>query len=96
LSNTLVQHLEQELPDIHFTLHGSAPDVVWVCGYEPGAEGLVRDLRTAHPDALLVVSGRGPVQAWEPGVRAAGADFGCGWPIPVRELTRILDPVRRR
>ena len=93
MSNALVQHLEQELPDIHFTLHGADPDVVWVCGYEQGAEELIRQLRASHPATFIVVTGRGPIEAWEPGVRAAGANYGCGWPIPVDELNRILDPV---
>ena len=79
---------------MEFTLHGHDPDVVWVCGFEPGAENLVRDLRSEHPDAFLVVTGRGPVEAWTDGVREAGADYSCSWPIPVEELKRILQPTR--
>ena len=95
LSNALVQHLGQELPDMRFTLESPAPDVIWVCGFESGAEDLIRGLRATHPDAFVVVTGRGPVESWEAGVRDAGADFSCGWPLPVEELARILDPARR-
>lgn len=94
LSNALVQHLAHELPDMDFTLRAPDPDVVWVCGYEPGAEGLVANLRERHPEAFIVVTGRGPIQAWDRAVRDAGADYACGWPIPVDELTRILHPAR--
>ena len=79
-----------------FTLRGDHPDVVWVCGYEPGADALVADLRVRHPDAFLVVTGRGPLTSWETDVKAAGADYACGWPLPVEELRRILHPAGRR
>ncbi len=97
LSNALVQHLSQEMPDIQFTLKDLPdPDVVWVCGFESGAEALVRDLRVRKPDAFLVVTGRGSMETWKDAVRASGADYCCGWPIPVQELSRILhSPVRR-
>ena len=92
LSNALVQHLGDEMPDIDFTLDASRPnpDVVWVCGYEAGAEELVRKLRLSHPGAFLVVTGRGPTERWARSVHQAGADYACGWPIPVEELARIL------
>ena len=76
-----------------FTLRSKDPDVVWVCGFEHGAEDLVRELRAAHPEAFIVVTGRGPIQAWETSVLTAGANYSCGWPIPVDDLTRILHPV---
>jgi len=79
---------------MQFTLASQDPDVVWVCGFEPGAEDLVRDIRSKNPDAFVVVTGRGPVETWETGVREAGADYSCGWPLPVEELTRILHPAR--
>src|SRR5258706_15585622 len=42
LSLALVQHLAEEMPDIQFTLAQQCPvDVVWACGYERGAQGLV-------------------------------------------------------
>jgi hypothetical protein len=91
LSRALVQHLSHEMPDIEFLLH-DRPDlhVVWVCGYEPGAQDLVHALRLQHPDTFVVVTGRGPVEGWEEGVRAAGADYVCSWPIPYADLSRIL------
>jgi hypothetical protein len=96
LSIALVDHLASEMRDIDFTLAGGgAPDVVWVCGFEPGAEGLVADLRRLQPGALIVVTGRGEVESWEEGVCAAGADLCCGWPLPVEELSEILHASRR-
>ncbi len=92
LSTALVQHLAQEMPDMEFTLHAPTPDVLWVCGFEPGAENLVSDLRVVHPDAFLVVTGKGPIKRWEKGVHDAGADYICSWPLPVEELRRILHP----
>ncbi len=92
LSNALVQHLAEELPAMDFQLACDRPDLVWVCGYEPGAEELVRELRENHPDAFLVVTGRGEPQAWGGPVREAGADFTCGWPVPVGTLNQILQP----
>ena len=68
LSNALVQHLSQEMPDMDFTLRSEDPDVVWVCGFEPGAENLVRELRLQHPAAVIVVTGRGSVKSWSDGV----------------------------
>ena len=97
LSNALAQHLAEEMPDIDFTLDPGRPDpdVVWVCGYEAGAEDLVRQLRLRHANAFLVVTGRGPIELWADGVREAGADYACGWPVPVGELVRILHRTRR-
>ena len=91
LSVALVEHLAREMPDIDFTLsEGGAPEIVWVCGFETRAEALVRDLRRVEPAAFIVVTGRGGVESWEEGARAAGADFCCGWPLPVEELAEIL------
>jgi hypothetical protein len=91
LSRALVQHLSEELPDIEFTLeereHLSA---AWVCGYDPTASAIVRTLRTRHPEAFLIVTGRAPVESWEDGARAAGADFATSWPVPFEELSRLL------
>ena len=97
LSNALVQHLAEEMPHIAFTLDAdrARPDVVWVCGYEAGAEDMVAELRGQHPAALLVVTGRGPTERWAASVREAGADYTCGWPVPVAELARILQMDRR-
>lgn len=95
LSTALVQHLSQELPEMRFTLRSEDPDVVWVCGFEEGREDLVQELRGRHPDAFLVVTGRGSTEDWRERVRAAGADYACGWPLPVADLRRILQPTRR-
>ena len=91
LSRALVQHLSLEMPDIRFTLDEEGEQhAVWVCGYEPGSADLVAELRTRHPRATLVVTGRGPTQRWEDEVRAAGADFVCCWPIPYARLSQLL------
>ena len=84
LSNALAQHLAEEMPDIDFTLDPGRPDpdVVW-------------KLRLRHANAFLVVTGRGPIEHWADGVREAGADYACGWPVPVGELVRILHRTRR-
>ena len=96
LSNALVQHLSEEMRDMEFTLESAYPDVIWVCGFEPGAEDLVADLRARHPDSFLVVTGRGAVETWGEAVEGAGADYCCGWPLPVEELRRTLLPRRVR
>ena len=96
LSRALVQHLSQEMPDIAFTLQPcQGLSAVWVCGYEPGAAELVRELRARHPDSFLVVTGRGDVETWRTEVLEAGADYVCSWPIPFAELSRILHRTRR-
>ena len=95
LSRALVQHLSLEMPDIDFRLEEqSEQHAVWVCGYQRGSASLVADLRKRHPRSTLVVTGRGPVDAWESEVRGAGADIVCGWPLPYAELSRALH--RRR
>lgn len=90
LSHALVQHLAQEMPDIEFSLHCEAPDVIWVCGYEPGSEALIEALRSKNPLSAIVVTGRGAVIGWEEQVHAAGGDYCCGWPLPMGDLTQIL------
>ncbi len=96
LSRALVQHLSLEMPDIKFSLDkssvagGGEQQAVWVCGYEAGSANLVAELRTRHPRATLVVTGRGPTHRWEDEVRAAGADFVCSWPIPYARLSQLL------
>ncbi len=90
LSNALVQHLSQEMPDIAFSLACETPDVIWVCGYEPGSEDLIEDLRRENPKSSILVTGRGSVMAWEEQVHAAGGDYCCGWPLPMTDLTQIL------
>jgi len=90
LSHALVQHLSQEMPDIEFSLQCDQPDVIWVCGYEPGSETLIEELRSRNPLSAIVVTGRGSVISWEDQVHAAGGDYCCGWPLPMNDLTQIL------
>lgn len=91
LSLALVQHLAEEMPDIQFTLAQQSPvDVVWVCGYERGAQGLVRALRGRHPHAVLVVTAKEPEELWSAEVLAAGADSALSWPVDFARLSRIL------
>jgi hypothetical protein len=83
LSIALRQHLVEVVPEIQFTLDPlpAGVDSVWVCGYEEGREGIVRSLRMCHPSAVIVVTGREPVEGWEPEVARAGADFAFTWPV---------------
>ena len=67
-----------------------------MCGFEPGAEDLIRALRLQHPDVFVVVTGRGPVEGWEEVVREAGGDYVCSWPVPYAELSRILHRSRKK
>ena len=91
LSLALVQHLSHEMPDIEFTLEELPfADAVWICGYEGGAPGLVRELRERHPLAVLIVTGRGTSEGWEEEVTSAGADCACPWPLAIDHLKRIL------
>jgi len=91
LSLALAKHLVEELPDIDFTLdHGVDVDVVWVCGYERGAYGLVRSLHLLHPRAVLVVTGKEPEESWAPEVLAAGADYALTWPLLFPKLNQVL------
>ena len=87
LAIALRQHLAEVVPEIEFTLASrTAVDAIWVCGYEEGRERLVRSLRQRHPDAVIVVTGREPVGAWEPEVARAGADFAFSWPVAYEVL----------
>ena len=95
LSRALVQHLVAEIPGVNFTLRES-PGVrtVWVCGYERGSADRIRDLRARHPEALILVTGRGPRELFQGEVEAAGADLACSWPVPYGELERLLSGPR--
>ncbi len=94
LSLALVQHLAQEMPDIEFTLDEPREvDAVWLCGYERGAARLVRGLRARHPSAVMIVTGRGPLEIWEDEVLASGADCACPWPLEVAQLRRLFRSV---
>jgi len=90
LSLALVQHFALELPDVALTLECAHPDVVWICGYERGHEGRVREYRRRHPHAVLVVTGKGPEELWGPAVLAAGADSVLSWPVDTGRLARVL------
>jgi len=87
LATALRQHLAEVVPEIEFTLASRDDvDAIWVCGYEEGRERLVRSLRQRHPDAVIVVTGREPVDDWEPEVARAGADFAFSWPVAYEVL----------
>ena len=91
LTVALRQNLAQVLPEIEFTLEArAAVDAVWVCGYESGRPRLVRALRDRHPEAVLVVTGRDPVEEWEAEVAAAGADFAFSWPVAYEVLQSVM------
>ena len=84
-------YLGQEMPDIEFTLH-PRPDVdaIWICGHEPGTGDLIQQVRDENPRALIVVTGRAPLEDWRQEVLDAGADHACGWPIPYADLSRLF------
>ena len=50
----------------------------------------MRTLRSRYPDAILLVTGRDPVEEWEAEVAQAGADFAFAWPIGYEVLSSIL------
>lgn len=91
LSLALIQHLSQELPDLHFTLEDRGSiDVLWVCGYERGNSDLIRRLRARHPLALLLVTAREPEELWSAEVLRGGADLALGWPVDLARLGQVL------
>ena len=93
LSIALQQHLSEEVPDIEFLLSPREQDhvdAIWVCGYEPGHAKVVRTLRGRHPDAVLLITGREPVEDWEAEVGHAGADFAFSWPVAYEILQSVL------
>ncbi|MEO0650671.1 MAG: hypothetical protein AAFZ65_08335 [Planctomycetota bacterium] len=97
LARACVELLETELPALRPTLD-SAPggvDVIWVCGYRPGARSVVERLRAEHPDAHLVVTGR-EVDADRQRLQLAGADEVLGWPLSMGELSEALGARRAR
>lgn len=91
LSLALVNNLSEEMPDIDFTLQeGPGIDVVWLCGYEPGATRVVRALRARHPGAVLVVTGKEPEDLWKGEVIGSGADCALSWPVDYARLSGVL------
>ncbi len=91
LLSALRRVLVHELPDIEFLLGGGGPppDSVWICGYDPGDVGLVRELRRSHPRARLLVTRCGG-EGWGAEAVAAGADDWAPWPMPLGELANLL------
>jgi hypothetical protein len=86
LSLALVQHLADEMPDIDFMLEDRASpparvEVVWLCGYERGAQRVVRELRARYPAAVLLVTAKEPQDLWAGEVETAGADSALSWPL---------------
>lgn len=90
LSLALVQHFAADLGDVELTLACAHPDVVWVCGYERGRAARIRELRRLYPHALLVVTARGPEEAFASEVLAVGADSAIAWPVDRWRLARVL------
>jgi len=87
----LVRHLAAEMPEIDFHLRPGAPlRVVWVTGAREEHGPQVARLRAQHPDARLVVSGRGLAGTAAAELLRAGADRILGWPIPVALLREGL------
>jgi len=94
LSLALARYLTDEMPDIAFTLEEhERVDAIWVCGYDRRAARHVRKLRTRHPTALIVVSGRSPATTWKRDVIESGADLACSWPLDYACMNRILHGV---
>jgi hypothetical protein len=91
LTVALRRNLAEVLPEIEFTLEPRADvDAIWICGYEPGRLRLVRALRDRHPEAILVITGRDPVEDWEAEVAQAGADFAFSWPVTYDVLNTVM------
>ena len=91
LSPALLRNLAAEIPSIDFTLaDGAAVDSIWICGYEPRHAGLLEQLRARHPEAAIVVTRGGPLQAWAGEARRAGADVVSSWPLEFEELGQLL------
>lgn len=93
LSIALQQHLSIEVPQIEFLLSPrdeDEVDAIWICGYEPGQDRVVRTLRRRHPEAVIVITGRDPVEDWEQEVAQAGADFAFSWPVAYEVLQSVL------
>lgn len=91
LSNTLLQHLQQELSSVELTLRDQGTfEAVWFCGYESNAEcdsaQRLADVRREHPESGLLVTGRADETPWEDDALSAGADRVRRWPLSMDEL----------
>ncbi|TAJ24187.1 MAG: hypothetical protein EPO68_01880 [Planctomycetota bacterium] len=91
LSNTLLQHLQQELGGVELTLRDQGTfEAVWFCGYESNADcdsaPRLAAARRLHPEAGLLVTGRAEETPWEDDALAAGADRVRRWPLSMEEL----------
>jgi hypothetical protein len=83
------------MPDVSFTLDPRATaDVVWLCGYESGNPGLVRELRRRAPKAEILVTGREPPELWRQEVLEAGASLACPWPMSFDRLGHVFHGLR--
>ena len=97
LSRAAVQYLAEEMPDIEFCLDERGDcDVIWLVGYEEGADKVISELRSSHPTAKILVTKRGPAERWGGRVLEAGADYACAWPVPGHRLSDILHGRRVR
>ena len=95
LARAVCSYLAEEMPDMEFVLRPRVPaQAVWICGYESGQVELVREARRQSPEALVVVTGRAPLESWRGEVLQAGADHACGWPLSYAELSRLLHDKR--
>lgn len=97
LSHTLLQYLSEQMPEITFTMQeGGDVHAIWLCGYESGSARAIARLRAGHPDALLLVTGRGDPALWEREAFEAGADHACAWPLPYARLASLLSSRHER
>ncbi len=91
LSNVVLDFLARELPEVRFgRVFEGRPNAVWLYGYQPGDAAPIERVRAEHPGALLLVTGRGPVERWRDEVLAAGASVACSWPLPFAELRSVF------
>ena len=91
LSASLVGHLSDEIRTVRFTREASpGVDSIWLCGCRAGCGARVADLRREHPEAMIVVTGRGANGAWRSEALEAGADRTADWPIAYPALERFL------
>lgn len=91
LAPALLHHLRAEVAGLEFAAEESPRlHSIWLCGYEPGALELLRAIRARHPEALVLVTRRGALDAWAAEALLAGADEVRAWPLHTRELARVL------
>jgi hypothetical protein len=87
LSNTLLQHLQQELPRVELTLRDNGSfDCIWFCGYELESRERLVETRRRHPEAGLLVTARADGESWADSALSAGADRARDWPLSMPDL----------